>query len=120
VAVALNVVEADGVTVRLPLVSTFPTPPSMVTLSALEVFQDSVVPWPFSMVEGDAERLMLGAGGGGGGGGGGSVFAIGGGGATFFVQLDPPIITATRRSIRTESAKTDFLMNWASFKSLGF
>jgi hypothetical protein len=92
-------------TVRLPEGSTVPTPLSIVTLVAFEVFQDKVVDCPASIAEGEALRDIAGdGGGGGGGGGGGSVFATGGGGATFLAQPVPEITKTSTAVAITSSA----------------
>jgi hypothetical protein len=98
------VVEADGLTVRLPEGWTVPTPLSIATLVAFEEFQERVVDCPVSIAEGEVLREIVGDGGGGGGGGGGSVFATGGGGATFLAQPVPEITKTSTTIAITSSA----------------
>ena len=83
--------EADGVTVRVPEGSTVPTPLLIVTLVALEEFHDNVVDCPVSIAEGEALKEIVGVGGGGGGGGGGASVFGAGAGVTFFAQPVPEI-----------------------------
>jgi len=88
---AVYVVELDGATVRLPEASTVPRPLSIVTVVALVEFQDSVEDCPCSMVDGEAESLIVGAAGGRAGGGVSTFGGGGGGGVTVFLQAVPVI-----------------------------
>jgi hypothetical protein len=96
------VVEVAGLMALLPAASTVPTPPSIVTAVAFVVFQVMVDDWPRSMVEGDADRSMVGAACEVAVGGAASVRLAAGGGVTFFFeQLAPKTAIATRRTPRT-------------------
>ena len=111
VARAMYVVEADGLTVRLPEGSTVPTPLSMVTPVAFDEFHESVVDWPRSIADGDALRETVGAGDGAGGGGGGASFvAVGGGVGAFFAQPVPEITNANRTIAAATSVDNDLLI----------
>lgn len=72
------------------------------TAVALVEFQVMVDVWPRSMVDGDADMLMVGAGCAAAAGDAAVVVPAAGGGATFFLeQLAPKTAIATRRTPRT-------------------
>jgi hypothetical protein len=77
-------------------------------------FQLSVVLWPFSIVDGLAENVIVGTGGGGAGGGGWTTGA-GGGGATFFLHPVPVTAVPIRRIVTTARANRERLITCASF-----
>ena len=109
VALAMYVVDAEGLTVRLPDASTVPTPLSIVTPVALEEFQESVVDWPLSMAAGDALREMVGAGEVGAGAGGAGAVETGGGVGFggFFAQPVPETSKASRTTAAIASVYND-------------
>jgi hypothetical protein len=76
------VVDACGVTLRLPDAATVPMPWLIVTLAAFVVLHVSVAVWPLVIDAGDAPSVAVGTDGGGGGGGGGGGVSVGGYGSS--------------------------------------
>jgi len=58
----MYVVETAGRTARFPEGSTVPIPPSIVTPDALEAVHVRVEVWPFSIADGEALSVTVGAG----------------------------------------------------------
>ncbi len=110
VALAMKVVDTEGPMVRLPEASTVPTPLSIVTVVALEEFQERVVDCPLSIADGDALREIVGAGAGGAGGGGGVSLATGGGGAVTFFPQPAPETSKASSTAAAASAYNDLLI----------
>jgi hypothetical protein len=84
----------------------------MLTLAALDEFQESVVDCPLSIADGDALNVMVGAGAGGVDAGGGASLVTGAGGVTGlrFLQPVPETSMASRTIAAVASIYNDLLI----------